>query len=95
LCVTLAFGKAGGGLIAFLPGVWTALFSLGIFAARPYLPRTIGWVGLYYLIAGAGLLALAPSDFARAGWTIGFVFAAGQLATAAVLRRNRERIADV
>jgi len=74
-----------------LPGLWAVLFGLGVFAARPYLPRATGWVGLFYLAAGAVLLAVGPSDFAPAGWTVGAVFAAGQLATAAVLRRNRER----
>jgi hypothetical protein len=94
LCVTLALGRAGGGLVAFLPGLWAVLFGLGVFSARPYLPRATGWVGLYYFAAGSYLLANPPADLGRSGWAVGLVFAAGQAATAAVLRRNRERDAD-
>ena len=61
---------------------------------RPYLPRATGWVGLFYLGAGAGLLAAPPAELGRAGWAVGLIFAAGQAATAAVLRRNRERESD-
>jgi hypothetical protein len=95
LGVTLALGRAGGDVVAFLPGLWAVLFGLGVFAARPYLPRAIGWVGLSYLAAGAALLAAAPAELVRAGWALGLVFAAGQVATAVVLRRNRERDANV
>jgi hypothetical protein len=94
LCVTIAVGRGGSDLVRLLPGLWALLFGLGVFAARPYLPRAIGWVGLFYLAAGAGLLAAVPADLARAGWTVGVVFAAGQCATAVVLRLNRERDPD-
>lgn len=94
LCVTTAVARAGVELVRLLPGLWALLFGLGVFAARPYLPRSIGWVGLFYLTAGAGLLAVVPTDLGRAGWTVGGVFAAGQSATAIVLRRNRERDPD-
>ncbi|MBL4890123.1 MAG: hypothetical protein JKX97_08915, partial [Candidatus Lindowbacteria bacterium] len=30
--------------IALLPGIWTLVFTLGVFAARPFLPRIVGWV---------------------------------------------------
>jgi hypothetical protein len=91
LCVTTAVGRAGAEFVRLLPGLWAVLFGLGVFAARPYLPRAIGWVGLFYLATGAGLLAAVPADLVRAGWAVGGVFAAGQAATGAVLRRNRER----
>jgi hypothetical protein len=94
LCVTLAVGRFGGQTVALLPGLWAVLFALGVFAARPYLPRATGWVGLYYLGAAAAMLANPPADFTQAGWTFGLVFLVGQLATAAVLRRNLERITD-
>jgi hypothetical protein len=94
LFVTFAVGRVGGELVSFLPGLWAIMFALGVFAARPYLPRATGWVGLFYLIAGAGLLAAATPDLISAGRAVGLVFAAGQAATAVVLRMNRER-ADV
>jgi hypothetical protein len=73
-----------------LPGLWAVVFGLGVFATRPYLPRAVGWVGLYYLTAGAFLLGRSP--FAElSGWSVGGVFGLGQLATALVLYWNLER----
>ena len=91
---TMAIVKAESQLTPFLPGLWTVVFALGVFSARPYLPRAIGWVGLYYLTAGIGLLSTIPANLTWAGVAVGVVFAAGQVATAAVLHRNRERNAD-
>jgi hypothetical protein len=91
--VTTALFRAGPVLILYLPGLWAVLFSLGTFASRPYLPHSIGWVGLFYLAAGFGLLCLAPEDPAIAGWGVGGTFGLGQLATALVLYRNQERSA--
>jgi hypothetical protein len=93
-CVTLAVIRDGNDSVNFLPGIWSLLFGLGVFAARPFLPRTIGWVGLFYLVAGAGLLALPITYGDAAGWLVGGVFLFGQGATALVLHRNQERDAD-
>lgn len=95
LCVTAGVGRGGAQAVGLLPGVWAVLFALGVFAARPYLPRATGWVGLFYFVAGAVMLAALPLDLTRAGRAVGFVFFAGQLATAGVLCRNRERDTDV
>jgi hypothetical protein len=91
--VALTFAVGGGPweTVALLPGLWALVFGLGVFAARPYLPHATGWVGLFYLGCGALLLAAPPADAWRAGWAIGAVFGAGQLATALVLHRNEER----
>jgi hypothetical protein len=77
--------------IAFLPGLWAVVFSLGIFASRPYLPRSIGWVGLFYLGAGAALLLLARDNWSLEPWGVGLTFGLGQLAAALVLYTNKER----
>jgi hypothetical protein len=83
---------AGGGpLLGFLPGAWALFFALGLFSCRPYLPRHIGWVALFYLLAGGGLLLLNGSGTERLGWAIGATFGAGQLAAAAVLHRDEAR----
>jgi hypothetical protein len=81
-CLVAGFGIAalmaglGSDAIAFVPGLWAVLFSLGIFASRPYLPRMIGWVALYYLVAGTVLLAMAVEPTTLSGWgtsfTVGF-----------------------
>jgi len=50
------------------------LFSLGIFASRPYLPRIMGWIALYYLVAGAVLLALGVESRTVSGWEMDLTF---------------------
>lgn len=87
---TLALGRSPE-TVGLLPGIWTILFSLGIFASRPYLPHGVGWVGLFYLLAGTGLLALAPWGLSVAPWGMGGTFGIGQLLMAVVLNMNLER----
>ena len=89
--LTLAFVRGGSELVRFLPGVWAVVFALGMVSARPYLPRGVGWVGLFYLAAG-GLLLLRAADSAElSGWSVGGVFGVGHLATALVLYVREER----
>jgi hypothetical protein len=77
--------------IPLLPGLWAILYSLGIFASRPYLPRAIGWVGLFYLLCGSGLLVLAKGGLSLQPWGLGLTFGIGQLGAALVLYGNKER----
>ena len=77
-------------LVALLPGLWAAVFGLGIIATRPHMPRGMGLVGLAYVTAGAAfLLRVAPGD-TPSGWAVGGVFGAGHLLTALVLWRAKE-----
>jgi hypothetical protein len=92
-----AGGIAGSGIAAaapqaapLLPGLWALVFSLGIFSSRPFLPRTTGWVGIYYLVCGAWLL-LHPAPLDRAGWMLALVFFVGQCAAALMLYLKVER----
>ncbi|HEX4590119.1 MAG TPA: hypothetical protein VH120_09340 [Gemmataceae bacterium] len=94
LCVTLALYRSSPDVVRLFPGLWAVLFAIGVFSARPYLPRAIGWVALFYIIAGATLLAIPPVDLARAGWAVGLTFTIGQAGTGAVLWRNQERELD-
>lgn len=77
--------------VPLLPGLWSTLFGLGILASRPYLPRAIGWVGLFYLSAGALLLWLAGDASSLSPWAMGWTFGVGQLAAALVLYWKIER----
>ena len=88
--LTMAAFQARQWPVELLPGLLAILFGLGIFAARPYLPHRIGWVGLYFVIAGAWLLS-APTTPAGVAWGMGAVFGVGQLAGALVLYWNLER----
>lgn len=77
--------------VQFLPGLWALMFGLGTFSARPYLPRIIGWVALYYLVAGGVLLGLAARGAALNPWGMGLAFGPGQLLSGLVLYWNLER----
>jgi hypothetical protein len=74
-----------------LPGIWSVTFALGVFSSRPYLPRYIGWVGLWYLAGGGLLLALASSTFGWMGACLGAIFGCGQIGAALVLSLDRSR----
>lgn len=87
--VTLVFRRAGVEFIPLLPGLWAVLFGVGLISARPYLPRGVGWVGLFYFVAGCLLLARGGSELS--GWSVGGVFGPGHFAAAWVLWRGRER----
>jgi hypothetical protein len=89
--VTIGLLRIGEALVGLLPGLWSILFALGIFAARPYLPRAIGWVALFYLVAGFRWLCLAQENDGFSPWAVGGTFAAGQWAAALVLYWNLER----
>lgn len=77
--------------VVLLPGMWALLVSMGVFSSRRYLPRTIGWVGLYYLACGSLILALLPGHDALSPWVMGTTFTIGQMAAAIVLYWNLER----
>lgn len=83
--------EAHPGLIPLLPGLWAVIYGLGIFASRPYLPRAIGGVGLFYVIAGLLQLWAVGSQADPDPWTMGITFALGQWALALVLYLNLER----
>jgi len=81
-------------LLGLLPGLWALIFGLGVVAARPYLPRGIGVVGLAYILAGTALILFVRPGSEPSSWAVGGVFGIGHLATALVLwldisRNNR------
>src|SRR5437588_797780 len=47
-----------------LPGLWSLLFSLGIFASFRLLPRATFFVAVWYLAAGIFCLAWAQKEYA-------------------------------
>lgn len=75
-----------------LPGIWAIIYSLGLFSIRPYMPRSIGWVALYFMLAG--LILLWPASISEStprGWGLAAVFALGQVSLGFVLYRNEQR----
>jgi len=79
-------------LVALFPGLWALFFGVGIFAARPYLPRAGGWVALYYWTAGLILLWTTRGADALSPWSVGATFGVGQLIAAGVLYVSLERV---
>jgi hypothetical protein len=90
--VTYAIGKFAGEIVWIMPGLWAVLFSLGVFASRRFLPRGVGIVAGYYLLAGLVCLAVGKHGVtALWPWTMASVFGVGQLLAAGVLWWTLER----
>ena len=75
--------------VGLLPGLWAILFSLGIVASLPYLPRLTAVIAAWYFLAGVVLFSLDVE--ALGGWAVGVPFGLGQLFSAVVLHRDRLR----
>lgn len=87
--VTIAIARVPE-LLAILPGVWAAIFGLGLAATKPHLPVGTGPVALGYVAAGAfHLLRWQPGDTPD-GWAVGGVFGIGHIITALVLWRDAQ-----
>lgn len=77
--------------IALLPGLWCLFFAIGIFATLPYLPRGIGWSGVWYCAAGLALLLAGDSDLPLKPWGMGLSFGIGQILCAVLFYFCLER----
>lgn len=82
------------GVLWVLPGLWSVLFGLGIFASLAVLPRPMAGVAVYYFAAGAAALALARGPNAYSPWAMALTFGVGQLLAAGVLFWCLERDPD-
>jgi hypothetical protein len=88
---TVAFVRIDPALVALLPGLWALLFGVGVLAARPFLPRASGWIGLYYFVAGIALVWTAKGVEAISPWAVGGTFGVGQMLSAIVLYLSLDR----
>ncbi|MDC7227686.1 MAG: hypothetical protein PQJ61_13050 [Spirochaetales bacterium] len=86
--VILLFEKSSS---ALLPGLWAILFGLGIFSMRPYLPRYVGFIALYYFIVGGVLMYLTAFDLSFSPWGMGLTFGVGHLLAALIMHLGIER----
>ncbi len=75
----------------YLPGIWTILFGLGILSSRPYLPKHVSWIVLYFFIAGSILLFMGSLGFSIGPWGMALTFGFGLLLISAVFYWNNER----
>jgi len=89
--LTIVLVRSATDSLWMLPGLWSILFSLGIFASRRLLPRAITAVALFYLAAGLADLVLARGSHSLSPWSMGVPFGVGQILAAAVLYGTLER----
>ena len=89
--LTLCIYRSAPQVAWMLPGLWSLVFSLGIFASYRLLPREVFWVGLYYAACGVGCLLWGQGDSAFSPWLMGISFGGGQLLGAAILYWTLER----
>ena len=92
--LTLCIYRSAPQVAWMLPGLWSLVFSLGIFASYRLLPREVFWVGLYYAACGVGCLLWGQADRAFSPWLMGISFGGGQLLGAAILYWTLERTDD-
>ena len=74
-----------------LPGLWSLLFGLGIFASSRLLPSPVVWAGLYYVVCGGCCLRWGQGEHAFSPWQMAIAFGGGQLLCAAILHWTLER----
>ena len=90
--VTLCVYQYAADAAWMLPGLWSLIYSLGIFASYRLLPRQVVWVALYYVAAGAACLVWGQGARALSPWQMALSFGGGQILGAAVLYWNLERV---
>jgi len=74
-----------------LPGLWSLVFGLGVFASARLLPREVTWVALWYLVGGCLVLGFARGPAACTPWSMVATFGVGQAAMSAILYWRLER----
>lgn len=89
--LTAVLARSASETVWMLPGLWSIVFSLGIFASWRLLPRPALCVAVYYLAAGLVCLATARGAWALSPWAMVGTFGVGQALAAAVLYYNLER----
>lgn len=89
--ITFAVYQTSEAFLVFLPGIWSLLFGLGVYASRPYLPQATLWVAVSFFLGGVVLLALVPTGQSLWPWGMGLVFGFGLFLASFVLYINIER----
>lgn len=89
--LTLCIYRSAPDAAWMLPGLWSLIFGLGIFASHRLLPRQVLWVAFYYVVCGCGCLWWGRGDNALSPWHMGISFGGGQLLGASILYWTLER----
>ncbi|MBY0589172.1 hypothetical protein K2X85_18510 [bacterium] len=89
--LTTAIVRSAPGQVWMLPGLWSIVFGLGIFASYRLLPAATFWVAAYYMIAGGVALVVGQGPYALSPWLMVLTFGVGQSLAASILYWNLER----
>ena len=89
--LTLCIYRGAPQVAWMLPGLWSLVFGLGVFASHRLLPRQVFGIGSYYVLCGCGCLLWGQDANALSPWLMGITFGGGQLLTAIVLYWTLER----
>jgi hypothetical protein len=89
--LTIVISEREPDLLWMLPGVWSLFFGLGVWASRRILPQPVGWVGIYYLIAGSCCFLTADGPWACSPLFMLGTFGAGQAVLAVIMYRYLEQ----
>ena len=79
-------GRFAPDTLWMLPGLWSILVGIGIFASVRTLPRSFALGGAWYVAAGFVVLAIAAGSQELSPWLMGVPFGVGQLLLAAIVR---------
>ncbi len=92
--LTLCIYRSAPHVAWMLPGLWSMIFALGIFASSRMLPAAVVWAGLYYVVCGCCCLRWGQDAYAFSPWQMAISFGGGQLMCAAILHWKLERKHD-
>lgn len=92
--VTWAIASFAVNQLWLLPGLWSLIFGLGVFASARLLPREVTGVAIWYLLMGCVVLATAQGSFACAPWAMVVTFGVGQAAMSFILFWRLEKNYD-
>jgi hypothetical protein len=77
------------GLYDLLPGMWSAIYALGLFASRSQVPREVVYVAIAFGAAACALLFLHGA--ALSWWIMPLAFGSGQIAIGSLVRSEAGR----
>jgi hypothetical protein len=89
--LTVVIAERASESVWMLPGLWSLLFSLGIFASCRLLPRAVSVAGMWYLVGGIFALTWGQGESVLSPWIMAMTFGVGQLLTAVILHFTLER----
>jgi hypothetical protein len=91
--VTAVIVRAAPQVVWLLPGLWQLVYSLGIFASRRFLPRSMMAAGVWYLLTALVCLSLGDAR-AMSPWVMGGAYAIGQTMIAGILYAAAKEVPD-